>query len=929
METKVKKKKHFKWIYFGIFLEVVVIFGGIMAFAAGIYLTNEIMKKAPQIDIGDFQTRQSSFIYDADDQIIAEVANYKRVNIDYEDLPNCLVDAFVATEDSRFFRHPGFDIARFSKAILENIRSLSFAQGGSTFTMQLLKNTYYTDDATGKLPTKSIDRKVQEIFLSLELEKNISKKDILKNYLNRLYFGGVGNIRGVEKASLYYFGKSVTELNLPEAALLAGVINAPNAYDPHNDLEASTARRDEVLYLMHRHGYISDTEYAIAQSVKVEDLLRSSAKHAKTGEGIPYQAYIDEVIREVDRLIGLDPVNTSMRIYTNMNQDMQGMMDDIQAGKVGKSFTYPDERMEIASIMINNHTGAIVAILGGRNYCNGGALLLNHATDQYNQPGSSVKPMLDYALAFEKLGWSTSHAILDIPLNLGGYEVGNYDNRYLGQITLYRAVGLSRNTSAIRTLLEVVNQESTAFVVDYMHKLGFDFATTENFNAQFAIGGSVFNVSCKDLASAQTAILNDGVRVIPHTVRRIEFDSGREPFIPKKEEIECLSPQSAYLTTKLLYNNVEQRYGYMDVLDDNYPVYAKTGTTDWGNYGKKAYGFPIGATKDKWMLTSTADFTFATWTGYDEYLRGKKTYISQRTYDMNINGKVANMLLDKSTKVFGIPGEVAMPNNIGTITHIIGTFPYQAPIPGMDEKYITSGYVNTLSGVGVIDPILPTPAELNGEISLNYTDSFNRTVSVAWPAYPNPDDLVVAPNAWVYLNEKGEKVSYGKRLFDYSWLHGPIRYKADVKVNGEAVETVVSELPEAQINYEPRPGDTIEICGYYGYENSTINPHVSNLSCKAFTADDRLTIIKVPAQDATKEEVIRWADENSINLHERTSAADAEHPADTIMITRNNNDVTGRLLTLQKSEVIYWSTWEVTYYLDGIAPDTEQTPNTD
>ena len=222
--------------------------------------------------------------------------------------------------------------------------------------MQLVKNTYFVDDEAAIGASKSVERKVQEIALSLELEKNVSKKTIFELYLNKLNFGGTGNIRGIQKASQYYYGKDVQDLTLPESALLAGVINAPNAFNPHNNLEKATNRRNQVLYLMNHHGYITDYEYEAARAIKVEDLLVDPYQKTHSGEGTPYQAYVDEVIAETIRLTGFDPTVTPMKIYTSMDPKVQTVMDDIQAGNVDGYFEYPDDLFEVASIAIDNAT---------------------------------------------------------------------------------------------------------------------------------------------------------------------------------------------------------------------------------------------------------------------------------------------------------------------------------------------------------------------------------------------------------------------------------------------------------------------------------------------------------------------------------------------------------------------------------------------
>ena len=277
-----------------IIVSVIVVLG-LIGGSAGMVMIGSMIKDAPKIDINNFESKESTQILDKDGNLIQDIGQQIRTNVSYEDMPTSLVDAFVAVEDSRYFEHNGFDLPRFAKAFLTNLKTLSFSQGGSTFTMQLVKNTYFTNDETGEMAARSklagVKRKVQEIFLAMQLEKQTNKKRIFELYLNKLNFGGSGNIRGVQKAAEYYFGKDVSELNLSESALLAGIINRPNAYNPFKNLDYATDRRNTVLNLMQRHGYITKQEAELAKSIKIEDqLVDSSVSKGSTDGGTPYQS---------------------------------------------------------------------------------------------------------------------------------------------------------------------------------------------------------------------------------------------------------------------------------------------------------------------------------------------------------------------------------------------------------------------------------------------------------------------------------------------------------------------------------------------------------------------------------------------------------------------------------------------------------------
>ena len=829
MQKKVKKaKRKVNKINVAAITVSVIALLGIVCLCAGLGIILMLLKDKPTLDINDFSPQESSIVYDRNDNQIYELGTVIRQNVEFDDLPASLVDAFVAVEDSRFFEHNGFDLPRFVKALFSNLKTMSFSQGGSTFTMQLVKNTYFVDDDAGTGATKSIKRKVQEIALSLELEKISSKKEIFKNYINKLNFGGTTqNIRGIQKASQYYFGKDVDDLSLPESAMLAGVINAPNLYNPFLHLDYAQDRRDEVLYLMNYHGYISDNEYKLALATKVEDFLVDSSKKSKRGDGngTAYQAYIDAVVSEVFTLTGLDPYTTSMRIHTYMDPDIQTLMDNIEAGNVDDLFEYPDEEFEVASICVDNDTGEIIGILGGRNYADGGALLLNHATDQYKQPGSSIKPILVYSQAFEVLGWSTSHAVVDRPLVYEGtnYIISNANGTYGGQVTLKYALAQSLNTPAIQTIRDLIKEKGNTYLVDYMNSMDYN-VDLQDFDEQYSIGGKGLMVSCEQMAGAYAMLMNGGYYTKPHTIKKIEFLNDKAPIEPSYTPKQVISEQSCYLTSELLKNNVKGRYGnLMDLFnDENYTVYAKTGTTNWGTEGEQ-FGVPNGSIKDGWVISSTSEYTIATWMGYEKGQKGKPSYMDYPLYNKNIKGKISKLIHTAVVDKYGYPKDIQKPTGITSITHIIGTFPYAAPIEGMDSQYITSGYIKTDSKYAKL--VSPQAAKIEDmpkdpKISLSGT-----TLSIEWPEYPNAAQLdsedhtmdisLLKSDGTVLISAKGAK------LFDYSWAYGPIKYKADVSVNGKEITSIVSSDEDKSIDISDyiSSGTKITVKAYYGYED--------------------------------------------------------------------------------------------------------------
>lgn len=858
MASQTKKKRKINKVNVWAAIVSIIAALGLIGLIAGIGLIATLLRNKPTLNVADFEQAESSVVYDSQGEEIANLGTVIRQNVEYEEIPNCVVDAFVAIEDSRYFQHNGFDVPRFTKAILENIRTLSFGQGGSTFTMQLVKNTYFTNDDTGEQAARSgasgVRRKVQEIALAMELEKAKSKQDIFESYVNKLNFGGSNNIRGIQKAAQYYFGKDLQECNLVEGALLAGVINAPNYYNPFYNLEAAQERVIEVLYQMRNHGYISKAEYELAKSVRIEDLLNDPFKNDKDGEGIPYQAYIDQVVSEVMELTNLDPYTTTMHIYTYMNKGIQEEMDAIQAGNMDEDYLqFPDDFFECASVCIKNSTGEVVGIMGGRNYANGGQLLLNHATEQYKQPGSTIKPILDYALAFENLGWATDHVLTDKPMyydNVSKIIVQNDSGTYVGDVTLKQAVGMSINTCAIQTLEAVLNAKKYEYVVNYAQSLGYDF-TLDDFNVQYAIGGTTCEVTPYQHAAAYAAIMNYGSYNKPHTISRIEFTNSKSPITPVYTSEQVISEAAAFLTTELMYSNVANYGGsYSFVKSSDYDVYGKTGTTDYGTSGQQ-FGIPSGAIKDGWLVAATSEYTTVTWVGYEKAVSGQPSYIvKDYYYNDRPQGKIAHLILEAAYE-YGEnkPVKLTKPSGVTSITHVIGTWPYAAFTEGMDPALRTTGMIKSDS-VKLVSLATPKIEELK-----DFSISVDSALTIKWAEYPDENKLDTASSIKdiSLRSSSGEVIvaASGTCLFDYTKLYGPIRYMADVSINGNT-QHIVSKENKTDVTIHASPGDKVKVEGYYAFENGSFT---SNKISKEETVT---ATIKIPS-NVSQADLQNWA----------------------------------------------------------------------
>ncbi len=817
--TNTLKQKKSGWKIFRIVIAVILILGFITAGFVG-YKCYEyalgVIENAPEMIVSDFESPESSKILDKDGHVIEEVGLYLRENVTYEQLPQSLIDAVISIEDSRFWIHNGFDLPRFTKAAMEiaadflKSGKLVFSQGGSTTTMQLVKNTYFSvdDGDNSTIAEKSIDRKIQEIYLAIQLETQVEKEEIMTLYLNKLNFGK--NIRGVQKASEYYFGKNVSELSLSESALLAGIINKPNGFNPYNKLEEATERRNTVLDMMYYHGYITEQECALAKSIHIEDQLAGENNGIVKDNSHSYQSYIDAVIEEAIELTGKDPATTSMVIYTHMDPKVQSKMDMISNDEF---IDFDNELMQMSMVCMDNSTGQIIALSGGRNYIEG-ERLFNRATSMFQQPGSSVKPFLSYALAFEKLGWATSHIVTDQPYLYRGTEkvVKNFDGKYRGDMTLWDAVGTSMNTPAIQTLQDVIDEIGRSEVIQYMNDLGFTQVNTNNFDLGYAIGGSSYTATPVQITAAHATMINYGRYNTPHTIEKIVFADGSEVVI-EPEQKQVLSEGAAYLTSQLMENDVTGPYvNYMQILKSKYEVYAKTGTSDWGKDGE-VYGIPTGAVKDKWMVASTSQYTTTLWLGFDKAVNKSEgqTWFNSNFNRQNYPGKIMRELLntihdDPET----YPEALQQPEDVSEIKHILGTFPYISS-SGYEHLATTGLILNQYNKVVSISQAAP---ELKLKSINLVTDEWGLT-SIYWSGdgfgATNENGLknISLTSGDIYVE------AWGTQLFSYSWILGDPVYVAKIYVDGQFQQEISTTTPSHWV-YAPHTSN-IKACGYFYY----------------------------------------------------------------------------------------------------------------
>ena len=616
-KKKTKKKKGFLKTLLSIFLSICIL--GIFAVAAFIVY---IVATTEEFDPEALKNQDQSIIYDRDGNEIATLGNEKRESIEYDDLPQVLIDAIIATEDSRFYEHNGVDMARFIKASVFQLLGKSDAGGASTLTMQVVKNNLTSTTSSG---IKGIIRKFKDVYISVFfMEKKYTKNEIIEMYVNDSGLGGM--IYGVEEASNYYFGKTASELSLPEAALLAGMYQAPSRYNPYRFPEAAAERRNTVLTLMVRHGYITEEEKEMANAVSIESMLVGNDKESG------YQGYIDTVLQEVIDKTGNDPAVVSMKIYTALDRNIQDGINSILSGETYSGWA--DDKVQAGIAVTDVNTGEIVAIGAGRNRIAGD---WNYATQAKRQPGSTAKPLFDYGPGFEYNDFSTYTLFNDEEwAYTDGPIIGNWDGNFEGLITLRRALSYSRNIPALKAFQQVDKKN----IVNFVNGLGLDVAystssdnymVTENggdkvINEAYSIGGVGIGYSPLEMAEAYACFASGGYHIETHAVTKIEYRSTGEIVEFNYDKEKVMSDSTAYLMNNVLQYAVEYGFnGGARVYGST--VAAKTGTSNLPDEIIESLGIPYGSVNDLWTVAYTPEYSVALWYGYEKatsehYLNG-------------------------------------------------------------------------------------------------------------------------------------------------------------------------------------------------------------------------------------------------------------------------------------------------------------------
>ncbi|MCL6451079.1 MAG: PBP1A family penicillin-binding protein [Acetobacteraceae bacterium] len=588
-----RRRSPWRGVLYGLLIALGVLALGAAGGAAG-FVVSVVRSLPPLETIGEPRPHLTSFIYAADGQVIAELHRAEnRVPVDISQVPKVVQDAFVASEDHRFWEHRGADFFALARALYLDLVHHSYVQGASTITMQLVKNAF-----TGQ--EKTLKRKLQDIILAMYLERKFTKSEILEMYLNQVFFGH--DAYGIQAAAQTYFGKDCSQLTLAEGALLAGLVQTPNEYSPYVSLERARSRRQTALNLMQQYGFITAEQAAQASR---EPIKLAGLKPAISSQAPHFTDYVTQLLIKT---YGEEAVfEGGLKVYTTVDLAIQRAAEEAIKAVLDPVFpiTEGKEQPQAAAVVLEPSTGYIRAMVGGRTYS--ARMELNRAVQSFRQPGSAFKPIVAYTPAID-LGYTAASVIDDAPVQYRQadgtiWAPTNYDLRHRGLTPLRDGLQWSINVMAVR-LLEQIGVEAG---LGYAQRMGISSLATSgrlnDCNLSLALGGLTKGVSPLELTSAFSVLANQGVRAEPQAILKVVDKEGNVLEQNQPRLTVVLRPGTAYIVTSMLRTAVEAGTG-KNALIPGVPMAGKTGTTT--------------DNVDAWFIGYTPTLTAGVWMGYDQ-----------------------------------------------------------------------------------------------------------------------------------------------------------------------------------------------------------------------------------------------------------------------------------------------------------------------
>ena len=636
-----------KYAFIGLltfFVICVIAGGGLFAY---------YVSSVPKLTENKLQSTNSSRIYDGNGSLIADLGSEKRESASTDEIPIILVNAITSIEDKRFFTHRGIDVYRIMGAAINNLRHNS-TQGGSTLDQQLIKLAYFSTNTSDQ----TLKRKSQEIWLSLQMERQYTKQEILTFYVNKVYMGN--GYYGMKTAAKSYFGKELGDLSVAQAALLAGIPQAPTQYDPYTNPDAAKERRNTVLNEMYEDKNISKEEYVQAKATDISDGLLPLTNKASYE---PYlDNYIKQVIEQVSTEANADIYSAGLDVYTNLDPDIQKYIWNVYNSN--DYIAYPDDKFQVASTIIDVTNGRVVAQLGSRHQDENIALGTNQAVQTDRDWGSTMKPITDYAPAIEKRVYTnTGTTVYDTPYNFPGTStpVYNWDRKYYGSISLTYAIQQSRNVTAVKALQATGLDYAQSFLKD----LGIEYPEMFYSNAISSSTTSSdpkYGASSEKMAAAYASFANGGTYYKPSYIKSIKFEDGSTKSYDSKG-VEAMSPQTAYMMNSML----KQVLTGGTATEAYVPGTINAGKTGTSNYSDDEYYqvqkesgvYADLIVPDETFVGYNTKYAMAIWTGYENRktpLYGSDLNIAKQIY--GLTSRYLIQMYGAGSKDFDMPSGV-------------------------------------------------------------------------------------------------------------------------------------------------------------------------------------------------------------------------------------------------------------------------------
>ena len=606
----------------------------VILFTAGL-VAGYIYYQGCRVDISDdvYQMKEKTEVYSSDNVKIGEMFTENRTYVNIDQVPDNLKNALISVEDSRFYSHGGVDYVGIARAFVSNLLNRSATgQGASTLTQQLARILYLPDISTESTFKESLDRKLTEISIAKQLEEKYSKDQILEMYLNEYYFGS--GAYGIEEAAQTYFGKSISDVDLAEAAMLAGLPQAPSAYAPNSDFEAAKTRQKEVLDRMVSQDYITQEEADAAYAEELT-IVPWSSEEALNMITDGYEKFVDQALeqyaeyaaesvmqeRGVSRDDAIDYIRTDLasggyKIYCTVNTNYQQEAQTAMTTKLD-AYGLDQANGDTGAIVTVDQDGAVLAYYGGNTDIN--------TANTARQPGSNIKPLY-YSGAIENGVVTTSTIISDEPISINGYSPQNYGGTYSGNVTVGYALIHSINVPSV----EVFNMYGTQNAVEWIKTFGFTTIGDDDYNLATALGGLTNGLKPQEVAAAYNVFNNGGVYNQPYYVSKIEKTNGDLVYQEDQGGLDSHTVMSQE-TTDTMYGLLTKvvTEGTGSGAAQAYTTAGKTGTTD--------------SEKDLWFTGMTGNITTSVWVGnLDQNVIGLGSYVPAGIYGEYVRTLINN-----------------------------------------------------------------------------------------------------------------------------------------------------------------------------------------------------------------------------------------------------------------------------------------------